>query len=168
MAYSIEQMEKAYAAGYQYQATRGFCPQCVLAALQDAIGGVDETVFRAAQGLSGGTASCGSGTCGALAGGILMIGTRFGRSREAFDQDDADRRISQISKELTDRFLITYGDYTCAGIQKSCLGRSFNLWDAAEKQLFNDLGGHSEVCGAVVGNAAKWTIEILNQYEVTD
>ncbi len=165
MKYSDERIVNAYNLGFKYHAARGFCPQCAVAALMDSIGDIDETVFKASQGLSGGTASCGCGTCGALAGGILVIGTRFGRDRASFDQGEQDRKISLVSRDLCDKFFEVYGGLTCAQVQTAIMGRSFNLWDPAEKQLFDEMGGHSEKCPSVVGNAAKWTIEILNKYE---
>ncbi|MHC1771677.1 MAG: C-GCAxxG-C-C family protein [Flexilinea sp.] len=165
MMYTEEQIENAYELGFKYHAARAFCPQCAIAALMDTIGDIDEAVFIASQGLSGGTASCGCGTCGALAGGILVIGSRFGRDRVSFERGEKHRKISLVSKELCDKFFEVYGGLTCAQVQTAIMGRSFNLWDPAEKQLFDEMGGHSEKCPSVVGNAAKWTIEILNKYE---
>ncbi|HPB40979.1 MAG TPA: C-GCAxxG-C-C family protein, partial [Flexilinea sp.] len=84
MSYSKEVAEKAYQLAFEYEANKGSCSQCVLAAIMDTIGGIDESVFKAAQGLSGGTVSCGTGTCGALAGGITILGSRVGRTRQEF------------------------------------------------------------------------------------
>ncbi len=156
-----EVLDKAYQLAYEYEATRGSCSQCVLAALQDTIGGVDEKIFQAAQGLTGGTVSCGSGTCGALAGGVVMIGIKVGRTRKEFDNLIKNRKVVEVGQKLADRFLDTYKGITCAEVQTAEMGRAFNLMNDKDHAEFTALGGHSEKCASVAGNAAKWTIELL-------
>ena len=41
------------------------------------------------------------------------------------------------------------------------MGRSFNLWDREDYKAFLEAGGHTDKCPVVVGNAAKWAVEIL-------
>lgn len=163
MAISEALKEKAYRLGHDYEATRGSCSQCVLAALQDTIGGVDEDVFQAVQGLSGGTVSCGTGTCGALAGGIVMIGSKVGRTRAEFDQQTPNRKVVQIGHQLAQKFNDFYNGITCAEVQTKEMGRSFNHLDEKDRELFNRLGGHSDHCASVCGNAARWTIEVMEE-----
>ncbi len=165
MKYSDELISKAYQLGYQFEATRGNCPQCVLAALMDTIGGIDEKIFQSAYGLHGGTVSNGVGTCGALAGAIIAIGTRYGRDRVAFDRGEKECKNDVLARELCNKFFEVYGGLTCTKVQTAIMGRSFNMKDPEERKLFLECGGHVDKCTSVVGNAAKWTIEILNQFE---
>ncbi len=168
MSYSKEVAEKAYQLAFEYEANKGSCSQCVLAAIMDTIGGIDESVFKAAQGLSGGTVSCGTGTCGALAGGITVLGSRVGRTRQEFDEDIKNRRVVEIGRKLADKFIQTYGGITCKEVQTANMGRSYNLADPVENQQFAAAGGHAEKCASVAGNAARWTIEILNELEADE
>ena len=163
MTVSDELKEKAYQLGHEYEATRGSCSQCVLAALQETIGGVDEQVFQAVQGLSGGTVSFGTGTCGALVGGIVMIGSEVGRTKVEFDSKTPNRKVVEIGRKLADRFNEYYDGITCAEVQTKEMGRPFNLMDPEELKAFNEQGGHSDHCASVCGNAARWTIEIMEE-----
>lgn len=156
----IETANKAYALAYEYEQKYGDCPQCVLAALQETIGGIDDAVFRAAHPLAGGSGLCGIGTCGALVGGMLAIGTRFGRSREKFTEKSP-RRSYKLSKQLLERFVGELGSPICRGVQEHIFGRSFDLWDIKEYQEFLDKGGHVDKCPQVAAQVAEWTVEIL-------
>jgi len=51
----------------------------------------------------------------------------------------------------------------CKEIQKKIFGRSFNLRDDEEKQLFREAGAHKDddKCCAVVGDGARWATEIM-------
>jgi C_GCAxxG_C_C family probable redox protein len=155
-----ETMEKAYALAYEFEQKYGACSQCVLAALQDTLGGVDDEVFRAAHALAGGAAKTGQGTCGALAGGMMAISARYGRERANFEtvrSTDA----PDLAKILYDRFVDEFGSPICAGVQKTIFGRSFDFWDPEERQAFEEAGGHEDKCPDVAGKAAMWTAEIL-------
>jgi hypothetical protein len=163
MTVSEELKDKAYQLGFEYESTRGSCSQCVLAALQETIGGVDDQVFQAIQGLSGGTVSFGSGTCGALVGGIVMIGSEVGRTKVQFDNQTPNRKVVEIGHKLAERFNEYYDGITCAEVQTKEMGRAFNMLDAEDKQNFIDQGGHSIHCSSVCGNAARWTIEIMEE-----
>lgn len=163
MTVSEELKEKAYQLAFEYESTRGSCSQCVLAALQETIGGVDDQVFQAIQGLSGGTVSFGSGTCGALVGGIVMIGSEVGRTKVQFDSQTPNRKVVEIGHKLAERFNGFYGGITCAEVQTKEMGRRFNLMDPEDNKAFNEQGGHSTHCPSVCGNAARWTIEIMEE-----
>jgi len=152
--------ERAHDIGYRYEAEYGSCSQCVLAAVNDVLGGVDDEVFRASHGLAGGVGMSGQGTCGALSGGIMALGTRSGRKREEFETV-RQVPVHELSKRLYDRFIEEYGAPTCRKVQARIFGRSFDLWDDDEVQLFLDMGGHEDKCPSVVGNVAKWVCEIL-------
>ena len=162
MSYSKEVMDRAYELGKLYEPKLGSCSQCVLAALMETVGGVDEATFQAVQGISGGTVSYGTGTCGALAGGIVAIGARVGRTKAEFDSGIRNRKVVEVGRKLAAKFVKEYGGVTCHQVQTCTMGRPYDLMDDADHAYFTAGGGH-DLCGVVTGNAARWTIEVLNE-----
>jgi len=156
-----ELIEKVYKLAYKYEAERGSCPQCVLAALHETLDVGDAKTIQSCDALAGGTALSTEGTCGALVGGLLGIGSVVGRSYKAFTIGDHKRRVFQYTRKLYDRFIKEYGSPRCKDVQKKIMGRSFNLWDSKDYALFEKSGGHIDKCPAVSGNTAKWAAEII-------
>jgi hypothetical protein len=66
-------------------------------------------------------------------------------------------------RDLHNIYLKEYGDIQCAMVHKKIFGRSFDQWDEEEFQEFLRLGGHVDKCTSVVGNVARWTVEILQE-----
>ena len=158
-----ELMQKAYDLGFRYEAERGSCPQCVLAAVRETINGVDTETIRAADALAGGSALSTEGTCGALAGGLLALGACAGRSYASFGKGEKRRSIFKHAQTLYDRFVAAYGSPLCKEVQRNLLGRSFNLREREGYTAFEKAGGHEDKCPGVVGNVARWTVEILRR-----
>ena len=154
-------LEDLYRRAFQYEARLGSCPQCVLAALKETLDVSDDVVFKASQGLSGGTALSSEGTCGALAGGMLAIGLLVGRTYQEFSEGQKKRLVFKYTKQLYDRFVKEYGSPLCCGVQKKIFGRSYVLLDKEEYEAFEKAGAHVDKCTSVAGNAAKWTAEII-------
>jgi C_GCAxxG_C_C family probable redox protein len=158
--------ERAYELGYEYEATFGACSQCTILAIMDGLEDRNPELFRAAFGFAGGMGDL-SETCGALAAGIMMIGHYHGRRLEHVNSqsEDQNRHCLQMVRDLHDRFVGAYGSIRCADIHMRIFGRTFDQWDQAEFAEFLRLGGHVDKCTAVVGNAARWTVEILSAVE---
>ena len=154
--------QKAYDLGYEYESRYGACSQCTALAIMDAIGRRNADVFKAAFGFAGGVASL-SKMCGALSAGIMVISLEHGRSLEELTtQDELDkRRCLQMVRDLHDRYIEEYGTTECAQVHMKLFGRSFNQWDEREFAEFLRLGGHDDKCTKVVGNVARWTVELL-------
>ena len=55
--------EEAYESAVNYELDYGCCPQCVLTAIQEAVGLVNDQTIKASHGLSGGGGLMGQGTC---------------------------------------------------------------------------------------------------------
>jgi C_GCAxxG_C_C family probable redox protein len=155
-----EALERVYARGFEYEAKYTNCAQCVLAALQDVLGGIDDEVFKAAHTLAGGAASTTRGTCGALSGGMMAVSTRYGRDRAGFTTTRP-RRSSALSKQLYDRFVAEYGSPICTCVHQALFGRSFDFWNPDDARAFDAAGGHVDKCTTVVAKTAQWTAEIL-------
>lgn len=158
-------LDKAYALAFENEQKIGCCSQCVLAAIQDVLGGIDDAVFKAAHTLAGGGALTTGGTCGALAGGMLALGSHYGRDRAHFAQGQHFMPSYRLGKQLQDRFVAEFGSPVCAEIQKKILGKSFDLWNRDDFKAFEAAGGHLDKCPHVAGQVAKWITEILIKTE---
>ena len=156
-----EILEKVYRLAYKYEAERGSCPQCVLAALYEILGVGDPKTIQAADAMAGGSALSTEGTCGALVGGLLAIGSVVGRTYEDFSAGNRRRRVFQYSKKLYDKFIEEYGSPRCKDIHMKLFGRTFNLLDPKDYDEFEKAGAHVDKCTSVSGNAAKWAAEII-------
>ena len=154
--------QKAYETGYSYEGKYGACSQCTLLAIMDALGERNDDVFRASFGFAGGIGSL-SMTCGALSAGIMAISFAHGRNLEDLttQTEEEKRYCMQMVRDLVKIYMDEYGTITCAYVHQKLFGRSFDQWDEDEFREFLRLGGHVDKCTSVVGNVAKWTVEIL-------
>ena len=154
-------IEKAMDLARHYQRTYGGCPQVVLAAIRETLGGVGDDVFQAATGLAGGVGRTGR-ACGALTGGVMALSCFWGRPYDDFE-DSGDRRALCIamSRRLAEKFLAEYGSEDCHGIHKKLMGRAYDLNDPEQAQEYARAGGHDVHCPSVCANSARWVIEIL-------
>jgi C_GCAxxG_C_C family probable redox protein len=156
-----EILDKVYKLAYKYEAERGSCPQCVLGALYETIGVGDPKTIQASDAMAGGSALTTEGTCGALVGGLLAIGSIVGRTYEDFSAGESRRRVFYYSKKLYDKFYEKYGCMRCKDIHKKLFGRSYKLLDPKEYSEFEKAGAHVDKCPSVSGDAARWAAEII-------
>jgi C_GCAxxG_C_C family probable redox protein len=156
-----EILKKVYDLAFKYEAERGSCPQCVVAAIFEVLGIGDKETIKAADSLAGGTALSTEGTCGALVGGLLAIGAVVGRTYEDFSAGERRRRVFQYSKKLYDKFIEEYGSPICKDVHMKLFNRTFNLMDPKDYAEFEKMGAHVDKCPAVSGKVARWTAEIL-------
>ncbi len=164
MSYTEQEKEiilkKAYDLAYKYEQEYSICSQCVLASIQD-IFGLEESVFKSGHGLGGGISRTTRGTCGGLAAGVMVIGSRFGRDIDKLEHRELFEDCFTLSKKLFDRFIEEYSSCICSEVHKKVFGRTYNMFDPEDKKAFINDGGHRDKCPAVVGNVAKWTTDIL-------
>ena len=107
-------LDKANELGYNFTKNSGSCSQSSVAALHELLG-FDPMLVKAATSLCGGTAIQHLGTCGALAGGIMVLDYYTGRPpdkmsyREYVEENwDLLRQTFAGPKLLTDRFINKY------------------------------------------------------------
>ena len=163
--------QKAYALAYDYEKKLGACSQCTIKALQEVYDELDSKAFQALGGFAaGGGCEC-DGICGAYAAGIYFFGTKTGRSLEDIGSDPEDpagkrkhRMQFKLVKKLHDRFVEKYGNVNCSSIQKKIYGRSFYLADRNDYKEFEKAGGHDWGCTGVCGDAARWVVEIYEDF----
>ena len=154
-------LETVYRKAFEYEAERGSCPQCVLAALMETLDFGDKKIVKYADALAGGTALSAEGTCGALVGGLMAISYFVGRPYEDFSNGKSIRRVFLYSKKLYDKFVEEYGTPICKGVHQKLFGRTFDLLDNDDYAEFDRMGGHVDKCTSVSGNVARWTAEII-------
>ncbi len=159
-----ETAQKAYQLGYSYESKYGACSQCTILAIMDAMGERNADVVKASFGFAGGIGSL-SKTCGALSAGIMAISLAHGRELQNLTtQTEEERReCLQMVRDIYDRYMDEYGTIECSQVHQKLFGRSFDQWDPAEFQEFLRLGGHVDKCTSVVGNVARWAVEILTE-----
>lgn len=116
--------------------------------------------YKAATAFAGGIARMGE-TCGSLTGGIMAVSLAFGRAElENSATSTGYLRAMEVSKELYQQFEKEFGSTKCRDIQKLLFGRSFDMWDAREREQFQKAGSH-EKCALVVKKAAQLTATVI-------
>jgi C_GCAxxG_C_C family probable redox protein len=144
----------------EYELNFGACPQCVLAAIQETLGGdlIDDATIKAVHGLAGGGALTGLGACGALTGGLVALSAKRGRDRDKLDRGRFMGNY-QKGKELVERFRAEFGGVTCEELQKQFTGRSYDMWKAEEYKAFDDARGGK--CANATAMVTRWVVEML-------
>jgi C_GCAxxG_C_C family probable redox protein len=158
--------ERAITYSQQYKA----CSQCTLLALQEVFGLTNDAVLKASSGFAGGIGRMGS-VCGALSGGVMALGLLYGRDEETMKHPDEavrsqrweeiEGKLCILIKKLRSKFEEEYGTIICDDIEVKLFGRSFDKWNPEERDEKARLGGYEGKCPTVVGNAARWTAELI-------
>jgi C_GCAxxG_C_C family probable redox protein len=156
-----ELINEARDKAFRYEAERGSCPQCVLAAIMETFQIGDKKTIQAADALAGGTGLTTEGTCGALVGGLLALSSALGRTYDDFSQGKRKRRVFSFAHKLCEQFKREYGSILCKDIHQKLFGRTFNLLDTDDYAAFEAAGGHVDKCPGVSGKVAEWTAQLL-------
>jgi len=151
---------KASGLAERYEKECTGCAQTTIAGIFDTLGIENDDVFKAGSGLADGLGLSGDGTCGALMGGAMAISYLFGRERKDFKDMMKPMKSYLLAKKLHDQFVEKYGTCRCYDLQKSLMGRTFNLLDRRqfEEAIEFDM---MKYCSKVVGTAAKLATTII-------
>ena len=158
-------IEKAARLGAEYEVTYFGCSQTTLAGLIEAFGIGGPDLLRSSTCLAGGVARRGH-VCGALTGGLMMIGYLTGRDDlQMFPQY---QRAMEYGNVLYEKFQKEFGTVSCSEIQKLQFGRTYDLQDLEEreelhKRMIETGAGCQSVTGAGARLAAEVIIDILQQ-----
>ena len=155
-----EAIKLAYNRGYLYEQEAHYCPQAAIAALMDVFHFSDNNLFKSVFGFHGGAGNSGIGPCGALAGGISVIGYFFGRSRSEFDMRVKNCAATPLVKNLVELFNREFDGLRCRDCQKKMFGREIDFSIEEDHRFFTENEGHQK-CAHVVGRGAALTTEIL-------
>jgi C_GCAxxG_C_C family probable redox protein len=116
----------------------------VLAVGEHLLGQVDDQVCRMATGLGGGVGGTQQEMCGALSGGVLLIGALYGRT--GADEDDS--RCMQVASRYREQFVRAMGTTRCGELRAGRCGSS-----------------GTPLCATLAERAASILLEILADAE---
>lgn len=150
--------EQAYQLAFDYELKYGCCPQCVLTTVKETVGHVTDDVIKAAHGLSGGGGLSGTGTCGALTGGLIALSCKRGRERENFEKGKYLNNF-RIAQKLVDRFQAHYGAVTCHELQQQFTGKYWDMWNSEQYAAFDKARGIQ--CAEATALVSKWVVELM-------
>jgi C_GCAxxG_C_C family probable redox protein len=108
--------------------------------------------------------SCGFGggmgrkeeVCGAVSGGIMVLGLTYGRGEK--DSRLATEKTYACTRELMERFREKHGAYTCRQLLGGC-----ELTSEEGRQHFRDNDLAEKVCRRCVGSAAEIVEDIIKR-----
>jgi len=104
----LKKREKVIEFAKSHAANGFLCSESVLLAISDLLEIKDELIPKIATGFGAGIGGCGS-VCGAISGGIIALGLKFGRN----DVKEQAVRPYWFGQELLERFKREYGHITC-------------------------------------------------------
>ncbi len=134
------------------------CAQSILYAYGPDLGLDAETALKLATGLGGGMGGSGE-VCGAVSGGILALGLKYGRGEKA-EKAVAQQAYNKTLK-LMAAFERVHGSCLCRVLLGGC-----DLRTVEGMQRFKDLGLHQKLCVGCVRTVGDILEEMLrtNQY----
>ena len=92
----------------------------------------------------------------------MVLGHIVSRERDKFDDPEGIRyKTHELAGKLRQKFIDEYGSIICRNIQTKTMGRPYYLADKQEAKKFHNAGAHDIYCPDVVGKAARWMAEIL-------
>ena len=127
------------------------CAQAVLYACRKETGLSEDLSLKISSGLGAGLARKGH-ICGAVSGGILVLGMRHGRGRED-DRTAMDLTYAK-TRELMDRFAEKHGSCICRDLLKGC-----DLATEEGQQVFKENEYLTKICT----NCVAGVVDILEQ-----
>jgi C_GCAxxG_C_C family probable redox protein len=143
------------AAGYAGEGL--LCSEAVLMALSECLGVSSEIIPRIATGFGAGIGREGE-VCGALSGGVMGLGLRFGRS--TVENEEGERRPYWFSTELGARFREQLGHVRCEDLLGLDLSR------VEDVQAYHERGLWETICLEIIEVATGLACDILMADEV--
>lgn len=152
-------IRKAAELAYDYELKYFGCSQTTVAGLVEAFGIGGPDLLRASTCLAGGVARRGH-VCGALTGGLMLIGYLTGRDDlEMFPQY---QRAMDYGNLFYKRFQEEFGTVRCSEIQKLKFGQTFDLQDPGEREeLHKRMTEIEDGCQSVTSAGARIAAEII-------
>lgn len=167
-----EKADKAYKLAHKYEREWGACSQPTIRALQETYNENFDEAFKALGSFAAGGACECDGTCGAYAATIYFLGSKYGRSFKDIGSNSEDplglkkhKHQFVLVKKLHEKFINVYGSIICSQIHRKLFGRSYYVADPDDLKKIDKAGAHDWSCTSVCGNAAKWAVEILEEFK---
>ena len=148
-----------------YEESAVSCSQGTLVALQEEFnlgGGSD--VIKAAIFMPGMASR--KETCGALVGGLMALGLKFGRDKIRDPEPDTPEGREELFKlrekawRFCEEFKKEFGSTMCGDIRPKIMGRDYNSMDPRERQQFFDDDGPKK-CRVPAEKAARIATSII-------
>jgi C_GCAxxG_C_C family probable redox protein len=133
------------------------CSEAVLMALSECLGVSSEIIPRIATGFGAGIGRKGE-VCGALSGGVMGLGLRFGRS--TVEEGEGERRPYWFSTELGARFREQLGHVRCEDLLGLDLSR------VEDVETYHERGLWETTCREIIEVATGLACDILMADEV--
>jgi C_GCAxxG_C_C family probable redox protein len=154
-----EIIEKAAQLGYENELKYFGCSQAVVSALIESFGIGGPDILRASTALAGGIARRGY-VCGALVGGLMMVGLLVGR--DDLEMNEQYQRGQAYGDKLYRRFEEKLGTAICAEIQKNKFGKTFDMLSEKGREHFIASGAHDpEGCPLVTREGARLAAQLI-------
>jgi C_GCAxxG_C_C family probable redox protein len=129
------------------------CAQSVLFAFAPDLGLDTDTALKVSTGFGGGMARQGE-VCGAVTGGIMVLGLKFGRGGQM--DSPAKEQTYQKTLELTSRFEKRHGSCLCHELLHGC-----DLRVAEGKTRFKEQDLQHKICVGCVQTAVETVEELV-------
>ncbi len=129
------------------------CAQAVLYAYGPDLGLDAETALKVATGLGGGMGGRGE-ICGAVTGGILALGLKYGRG--GGDEKPVAQQAYQKTGELMDAFMRKHGSCTCRVLLNGC-----DLRTPEGMKRFREEDLHHKTCAKCVETVGDILADML-------
>jgi C_GCAxxG_C_C family probable redox protein len=144
--------DKVKSAVDTYRNTEFNCAQSVLSEFAPQLGMDEKTAIKVACGLGSGMGRTGN-ICGAISGGMLVLGLRYGMT----DPDSAEDKERTYEKviDLLGKIKSLHGFSNCNDLMGVDIGTPEGLQEAKDKDLSN------KVCSKIVGDVARILEELL-------
>ena len=130
------------------------CAQVVTGTLMEILGISDDMVLKAATYFAGGSKRC--LTCGAVSGGLIVLGMKYGRCKPA-EGPEAEGDSIDPAMELVDKFLNEYKTLNC------CELTGFDFRDPEQFQSFKDSPEAKQGCTEKMKKVCGWVAEIISK-----
>ena len=142
----VVELAKSYAA-------KGFlCSESVLLAIRDMLEIHCESIPKIATGFGAGVGGCGS-VCGAISGGVMALGLKFGRS----DVRKQEERPYWFALELLERFEREFGCITCRELTRCDFATEEGRKKYADERLWETK------CRQFIASTAAIVFDIISE-----
>ncbi len=123
------------------------CAQSIVFAFRDECGLSEDAALKVSCGFGAGMGRK-QEVCGAVAGGIMVLGLRRGRGAQ--DGRSVTEDLYPMTREFMDRFAIRNGSYLCRNLLSGC-----ELTSEEGQRRFKEDGLFEKVCKQCVRSAAE-------------
>jgi C_GCAxxG_C_C family probable redox protein len=128
------------------------CAQAVFSTYAERLGLNQESALKVSGAFGGGMAGTAS-TCGAVTGGLMVIGLKYGKSKP--DDDSAKEKTQARAKVFMEKFRDKHGSLVC----KELVGCDIST--VVGKRVFDETNCKERLCVGFVGDAVTILDEIL-------